>query len=51
MQAAISYAINDNLQLTGGWQRFVYERDMGVFYNGRQRIDMNAGFAHLRFKV
>jgi hypothetical protein len=51
MQAALSYAINSNLQLTGGWQRFVYERDMGLFYNGRQRIDMNAGFAHLRFKV
>lgn len=51
MQAALSYAINDNLQLTGGWQRFVYERNLGVFYNGRQRIDMNAGFVHLRFKV
>ncbi len=51
MQAAISYAINDNLQLIGGWQRFIYERNLGVFYNGRQRIDMNAGFAHLRFKV
>jgi hypothetical protein len=51
MQAAISYAINDNLQLTGGWQRFVYERGLGVFYNGRPRLDMNAGFVHLRFKV
>jgi hypothetical protein len=51
MQAALSYAINGNLQLAGGWQRFVYKRNPGVFYNGRQRIDMNAGFAHLRFKV
>jgi len=50
-EAAISYMINENLQLTGGWQRFDYKRDLGTFYNGEQRIDMNAGFAHLRFKV
>lgn len=51
MQALVGYAINSNLQLTGGWQRFEYKRDSGVFYNGRTRIGMDAGFVHLRFKA
>jgi hypothetical protein len=50
-QAALAYTINDNWQITGGWQRFDYKRDLGTFANGGQRIDMDAGFAHLRFKV
>jgi hypothetical protein len=51
LQAALAYAINDNWQITCGWQRFDYKRDVGAFYNGAQRIGMDAGFAHLRFKV
>lgn len=51
LQAALSYSINSNWQITGGWQRFDYKRDAGAFYNGAQRIEMDAGFAHLRFKV
>jgi hypothetical protein len=51
LEAALSYALNDNLQLTGGWQHFAYTRDTGAFYNGRPRITMNAGFLHLRFHV
>jgi len=51
MQALLGYNINSNLQVTGGWQRFAYKRDMGAFYNGRTRVVMNAGFVHLRFKA
>ncbi len=40
------YAVNTNLQLTGGWQKLNYHRDAGAFYNGLPRIEMDAVFLH-----
>ncbi|HTO40412.1 MAG TPA: porin [Rhizomicrobium sp.] len=51
LQAMLGYTINSNLQVTGGWQRFNYKRDVGTFYTGGSRIGMDAGFVHLRFKA
>ncbi len=51
IQAALSYSFNGNWQITTGWQHFNYKRDTGAFTNGAQGVDMDAGFAHLRFKV
>jgi hypothetical protein len=48
-QATLGYVLNDNWQLSGGWQFYNYERDIGVFYNGNSSIDMNAGFVTLGF--
>ncbi len=50
-QAGLSYTINTNMQITGGWQHFDYKRDTTTFYNGQSRIGMNAGFLHLLFHV
>jgi hypothetical protein len=49
--ATIGYVVNSNLQLDVGWERFNYSRDTGVFYNGRPRIRMDAGFLHFQFQV
>ena len=43
-QAALGYKINDNLQVSGGWQWQNYRRSSGTFYNGNTTIDMNGGF-------
>ncbi|MDE3117350.1 MAG: porin, partial [Pseudomonadota bacterium] len=50
-EASVGYAINANLQLTGGWQHLRFTRDSGVFYNGLPRANMDAGFLYLRFHV
>ena len=46
-QTAIGYELSRNVQITAGWQFYDYERNIGAFYNGNGRIDMNAGFLSL----
>ena len=41
-----AYAVNGNLQLTGGWQKLNYSRSDGLFYNGAPVIGMDAAFVH-----
>ncbi len=41
-----AYAVNTNLQLSGGWQQLNYQRNAGTFYNGLPRIEMDALFLH-----
>ena len=50
-EASLAYVLNTNLQVTAGWQRLVYARSSGTFYNGRPSIDMDAEFLHLDFHV
>jgi hypothetical protein len=51
-EIALGYQINTNLQATVGWQELDYDqKGGGVFYNGAPKIDMNAAFLHLKFKV
>lgn len=49
--ATVGYVLNSNMQLNVGWERFHYTRDVGKFYNGAPRIDMDAVFLHLQFQV
>ena len=44
--ADVGYAVNSNLQLSAGWQRFHYGRDIGTFFNGAPHIQMDAVFLH-----
>ena len=41
-----AYAVNGNLQLTGGWEKLNYSRSGGLFYNGAPVIGMDAVFVH-----
>lgn len=41
-----AYAVNTNLQLSGGWEKLNYSRNAGVFYNGAPVIGMDAVFVH-----
>jgi hypothetical protein len=50
-QASLAYVLNENLQLTAGWQQLRYSRDLGVFYTGAPKIGMNAGYFLLDFHV
>ena len=43
-EATLGYKLNQNLEITGGWQWYDYARNAGSFYNGRPAIRMNAGF-------
>ena len=50
-ETAIGYSINDNLELTVGWQWYNYKRSTGAFYNGFSTIDMNAGFLAFLYRL
>lgn len=50
-QVSAGYKINNNMQLTGGWQWYDYRRDLGLFHNGLSKIDMNAGFLSLGYQL
>ncbi|HWA91468.1 MAG TPA: hypothetical protein VG889_15635 [Rhizomicrobium sp.] len=49
--ATLGYVVNSNLQINLGWERFIYRRDIGAFYNGAKRIGMHATFLNFEFKV
>jgi hypothetical protein len=46
-----AYTINDNMQLTVGYQHQRFTRRSGVFYDGRGALDLDAGFLYLQFHV
>ena len=50
-QLSAGYKLNDNLQITGGWQWYDYSRNAGVFYNGLPALRMNAGFLLLSYEL
>ena len=50
-EVSLGYQINTNLQATVGWQEMVYDRNLATWYDGSQRIRLDAGFLHLKFKV
>ena len=50
-ELALARTITPNLKLTIGWQRFDYARATGTFYNGSQRLLMDAGFVHFKLHV
>lgn len=50
-EASVGYAINQQLQLTGGWQHMYLTRSSGAFYDGLSRIEGDAFFLHTSFRV
>jgi hypothetical protein len=50
-QVSGGYKVNDNLQITAGWQWYEYRQDIGTFYNGSPKIDMNAAFLVLTYEL
>lgn len=50
-QASLSYVLDKNWQITGGWQRLDYARSFGLFFNDAPRAGMDAGFLHLSLHV
>lgn len=42
----VAYSVNTNLQLSAGWEKLNYTRNVGLFYNGAPRIAMDAEFLH-----
>ena len=50
-QVSAGYKVNANMQLTVGWQYYDYDRSLGVFYNGRDSINMNGAFLSLSYNL
>jgi predicted porin len=50
-QVTAGYKVNANMQLSIGWQYHDYGRSSGLFYNGRDAINMNAAFLSLNYTL
>jgi hypothetical protein len=50
-QASLGYVLNKNWQITAGWHKLDYARSTGLFFNGAQHLNMDAGFLHLSLHV
>jgi hypothetical protein len=50
-EASVGYQLNQQLQLTGGWQRMYFTRSNGAFYSETSRIEGDAFFLHTSFRV
>lgn len=50
-QVSGGYRINDNLQITAGWQWYDYRQNAGTFYNASPKIEMNAAFLVLTYEL
>lgn len=48
---AIGHQLNRNWSATIGWQQLHYRRSDGTFYNGENRIRVDALFLHLRLDI
>jgi hypothetical protein len=50
-QASLGYVWSSSIRVTGGWQKLIYERSSGDFYNAAPRIGLDAAFLHLNLKT
>ena len=50
-QTGVGYKINDNMQISMGWQWYIYTRSTGTFVNGSPELAMNAGFLSLSYAL
>jgi hypothetical protein len=48
---SIAYNMNQNLQLTLGWQYLHFSQSSGVFYNGDSKIAMHAAYLHMNVQI
>ena len=50
-QITAGYKLNTNLQISAGWQWFRYRRDTGMFFNGLDRLELDAAFLSLGYEL
>jgi hypothetical protein len=51
MEAQIARIISDSVLASLGWQHLDYGRDSGVFYDGSNRLSLDAVFLHLSLRT
>ena len=51
MEAQLARAISDSVLASVGWQHLNYGRDAGVFYDGSNRLSLDAVFLHLSLRT
>ena len=50
-QGSLGYTFSDSISVSGGWQRLVYQRSSGVFYNTLPRVNLDAVYLHVNLKT
>jgi hypothetical protein len=50
-QGSLGYNFSSSILVSGGWQRLVYQRSTGAFYNALPRVNLDALYLHLNIKT
>ena len=51
MEAQVARTFSDSVLASLGWQHLIYGRDAGAFYDGSQRLSLDAVFLHLSLRT
>jgi hypothetical protein len=51
MEAQIAHTVSDSILASVGWQKLIYGRDTGTFYDGSKRLSLDAFFLHLSLRT
>jgi hypothetical protein len=51
MEAQLAHTVSDSILASVGWQKLIYGRDAGTFYDGSRRLSLDAVFLHLSLRT
>ena len=51
MEVQAAHTFSDNVLASVGWQKLIYGRDTGAFYDGSKRLSLDAVFLHLSLRT
>ncbi len=51
LEASLGYAVSSSASISTGWQRLVYSRGSGTFFNGLPQLKFDAFYLHVNLKT
>jgi hypothetical protein len=51
LEAQVARTFSDSILASLGWQKLIYGRDTGAFYDGSKRLSLDAVFLHLSLRT
>lgn len=51
LEAQLARSFSDSILASLGWQKLIYDRDSGVFFDGSKRLSLDAFFLHISLRT
>lgn len=51
LEASLGYSVSSSASISTGWQRLVYSRGSGTFFNGLPQLRLDAFYVHVNLKT